>query len=127
MPSSPDGIRSNTVIPTETRPGINAFPTPSTEISGTVSSAGGSRSAAIVAGANSRRIRAFLKNEAAVGHLHVKLGPGCTTTDYHLTLSVAAVAGNGTGGGHKFENYSGDISVASAGTIAYSFYEINQA
>ena len=127
MPSSPDGIRSNTVSPTQTRPGANAFPTPSTAINGTVSSVGGSRSAAIVAGANSRRIRAFLKNEAAVGHLHVKLGPGCTTTDYHFTLSVAGSAGNGTGGEHKLENYSGEISVASAGTIAYSFYEINQA
>jgi hypothetical protein len=127
MPSSPDGIRSNTVVPTEARSGINAFPTPSVATNGTVSSVGGSRSSAIVAGANSRRIRAFLKNDAAVGHLHVKLGPGCTTTNYHLILSVAAVAGNGTGGEHKFENYSGEISVASAGTVAYSFYEINQA
>lgn len=126
MSSSPDGIRSNTITPTETRGSVPQFPTPSPKLNGLVSSPGGSRSAAIAAGANPRRLRAFIKNEATLNHLHVKLGPGCTTSDYHFTLSVATGLANGTGGEHNIEDYQGEISVASAGTIAYSFYEVSR-
>ena len=126
MPSSPDGIRSDTTQSVESRASAPQFPTPSASFNGVVRSTGGTRTAAIAAGANPRRIRAFIKNEATVGHLHVKLGPGCTTTDYHFTLSVASGAANGTGGEHKIENYSGEISVASGGSITYSFYEVSR-
>lgn len=126
MSSSPDGIRSNTITPTETRGTTPPFPTTGLKINGLVSSPGGSRSSAIAAGANPGRLRAFIKNEATLNHLHVKLGPGCTTTDYHFTLSVATGLANGTGGEHKFEDYQGEISVASAGTVAYSFYEVSR-
>lgn len=126
MSSSPDGIRSNTITPTEARSATPQFPTPSAKINGLVNSPGGSRSAAIAAGANPRRLRAFIKNEAAANHLHVKLGPGCTTTDYHFTLAVGTFLSNGTGGEHRIEDYQGEISVASAGTIVYSFYEVSR-
>lgn len=126
MSSSPDGIRSDTITPTAARSATPQFPTPSAKINGLVSSPGGSRSAAIAAGANPRRLVAFIKNEAAVNHLHVKLGPGCTTTDYHFILAVGASLSNGTGGEHRIEDYQGQITVASAGTIAYSFYEVSR-
>lgn len=126
MSSSPDGIRSDTITPTAARSDTPQFPTPSAKINGLVSSPGGSRSAAIAAGANPRRLRAFIKNNRNDNPLFVKLGPGCTTSDYHFNLSVATALANGTGGEHKIEDYQGEISVASAGTVAYSFYEVSR-
>jgi hypothetical protein len=124
--SSPDGIRGDTSTPSNSRISAPQFPVRSPSENGLVPSAGGLRTASIAAGPNPKRLRAFIQNQANANHLHVKLGPGCTTTDYHFTLAVAASAGNGTGGQHFIENYGGEISVASAGAVSYSFYETSR-
>jgi hypothetical protein len=66
---------------------------------------------------------AWIQNLATANPLFVKLGPGASTTDYHRLLKVSTGAGDGTGGEWKIEGYNGEISVASAGTVAYDFVE----
>lgn len=124
--SSPDGIRGDTSTPSNSRVSAPPFPVQSPSVNGLVTSVGGTRNSAIAAGANPKRLRAFIQNQANANHLHVKLGPGCTTTDYHFILAVAGAAANGTGGQHFIENYGGEISVASAGAVNYSFYEVSR-
>jgi hypothetical protein len=52
--------------------------------------------------------------------LHVKLGTGCTPSDFHYVLKAGSAAADGLGGFLDVNDYAGPVSVAAAaGTASY--------
>lgn len=52
--------------------------------------------------------------------LHVKLGAGCSTSDYSLILQAGDAAADGKGGHIYIDDYEGVVSVCAAtGTASY--------
>jgi hypothetical protein len=124
MPTSPNGFASNTSNPTATRADLPVVPPSNPLINGLSISPGGARSSAIAAPSSPRRIKAWIQNLSNANPLFVKLGPGCTVTDYHRVLKVGTGAADGSGGDWTIDGYSGEISVASAGSISYCYVSI---